>query len=125
MHLSSSGLIITLLLTAATLRAQVSPTPAPLDGILLRPDVWESKRETLEPESPTCASNGSLRVPRLPARRCRASLFANARSTKRFFPFAKANLPRPVSPISTVEDSGALREGSIRRLSRQRYRGSQ
>jgi Peptidase_C39 like family len=49
MRLRSCRLVITLVLTGFSVGAQeLSPAPAPLDGILLRPNVWELGRQDLE-----------------------------------------------------------------------------
>lgn len=51
MQLRSFCLIITLVLTELSLSAhEPAPTPAPIDQILLRPDIWESEKESLAPE---------------------------------------------------------------------------
>ena len=51
MQLRSLCLVMTLVLTQLSLDAQEAPpTPAPIDGILLRPGIWESEKLTLAPE---------------------------------------------------------------------------
>ena len=116
MHLSSSGLIITLLLTAATLRAQVSPTPAPLDGILLRPDVWESKRETLEPELANLRFEWISASPEV-ARSALPGLAFHKRSlNEAILSFREGKLTEARLSYFNRGDSGALREDQFEDL---------
>lgn len=54
MQLRSFCLVITLIVSGTCLGAEESPpAPAELDGILLRPNVWESEKEALEPDMRT------------------------------------------------------------------------
>ena len=51
MQLRSFCLVITLVLMGLSLCAQEpAATPAPMDGILLRPNIWEAEKLSLEPD---------------------------------------------------------------------------